>query len=303
MAADLQQQVANVSSIKPEIDTSQVFAALREMQTRVPQTSEQLASSLYDTFSSINATQEEGLMLVEKFARGATAAVTDAQTFGTAVIGVMNAYGEEIEKVDHIQDVFFNTVKNGVVTGAELATNLGVATQAAKNAGVDFDELGALIAGVTKEGGSAAQNINNLANTLMKLPTGETQKALRALKVDTVDLRTGGFLPILTVLTNLKAKLEAMPPAIRAAKLQDIFPDAQARTGLQTLLSQLDFIKTALKENQTEAGAAGQAYETMAHTHVVAAALQENAVRNFQQSVGETIIQNAAWVKAHDGAD
>src|ERR1051325_3811853 len=161
-SAQLQQKVANSLSIKPELDTSQVRRELSEMQTRIPQTSQQLADSLYDIFSSINVTQEQGLALVEKFGRGATAAVTDAQTYGTAIIGVINAYKMKIEEADHVSDVFFNTVSAGVVTGQELATNLGIVTQAGKNAGVNFDTLGALIAGVTKEGGNASQNINNL---------------------------------------------------------------------------------------------------------------------------------------------
>lgn len=298
LAANLRQKVANVASIKPEIDTSQVNKALREMQTRIPQTAEQLAEALYDTFSSINATQAEGLALVEKNARGATAAVTDAKTFGTAVIGVMNAYGKTLQDVDHIQDVFFNTVKNGVVTGEQLALNLGVVTQAGKNAGASFDELGALIAGVTKEGGNAAQNINNLANFLMKLPTKEARKGLAELKVEAVDLQTGGFRPILSILSDLKQKLDALPPAVRAAKLQEIFPDAQARTGLQTLLSQLENVKTYLDENVRASGAAAAAYETQAQTYAVAAALQENSTRALQASIGDLIAQNPYYVES-----
>ena len=63
------------------------------MQTRVPQTAAQLRDSLYNVFSTLdNVTQESALKLVEVFARGATAAHTDAETFGTAVLGVLNAY-------------------------------------------------------------------------------------------------------------------------------------------------------------------------------------------------------------------
>jgi TP901 family phage tail tape measure protein len=158
MAADLQQSVANVSTIKPEIDTTQVFNALNDMQTRVPQSSKQLADSLYNIFSSINVSQADALKLVEQFAQGAVGAQTDAQTFGTAVVGIMNAYGMSVQDASHISDVFFNTVNSGVVTGQELAANPGFVTQSAKGAGVSLDELGALIVGVTKEGGPAAGN-------------------------------------------------------------------------------------------------------------------------------------------------
>ena len=78
---DLEQQVANISTIKPEIDNSAVFAALNELQTRVPQTAAQLGESLYDVFSSVTVTQKEGLQLVEEFAKCAVGAQTDAKTF------------------------------------------------------------------------------------------------------------------------------------------------------------------------------------------------------------------------------
>lgn len=98
LASALRRQVANIKSIKPEIDMSQVTRALNEMQTRVPQTAEQLADALYDVFSSIEVSQEQGLQLVEKFARGATAAVTDTKTFGTAVIGVMAESNQQVRE-------------------------------------------------------------------------------------------------------------------------------------------------------------------------------------------------------------
>ncbi len=298
LARELEYSVAQSLSIKPELDTSQVRRELSDMQRRIPQTSKQLADSLYDTFSSINVTQQEGLQLTEKFARGATAAITDTKTFGTAVIGVMNAYKKEVADVDHIQDVFFNTVAGGVVSGQELAANLGVVTQAAKNMGVDFDNLGGLIAGVTKEGGSAAQNINNLANTLMKLPTKEVQKELNDMGVKTRNAKLE-FLPILEVLDQLKEKLDRMPPALRAAKLQEILPDAQARTGLQTLLSQLEFVHDQVDLNSTAMGSASKAYETMANTAETAALLQENAIRSLQESIGDLVITNDVLIRSN----
>lgn len=297
-AGALRQAVANVLTIKPEIDTSQVFKALNEMSTRVPQTAEQLGKALYNVFSSTEISQRDALMLVEQFAKGATGAATDAETFGTAVIGVMNAYKLEVQDAQHIQDVFFNTVKLGVVTGQQLATSLGPVTQAAKNAGVNFDQLGGFIAGVTKEGGSADQNINNLANTLQKLPVAETRKGFKALGVEIVDTNTGSFKPLIRILEESKERLDKLPPAIKAARIQDIFPDAQARTGFQTLLSQLDFIKAAVDGNVQSAGAAEGAYKTMANTYATAATLQENASRSLQTAIGDLIIQNPYYVKS-----
>lgn len=264
-AADLEQSVANISTVKPDIDTSLVFGKLNDISTRVPQTAQQLGAGLYNIFSSLEVSTQDGLSLVETFAKGAVGAATDAQTFGTAAMGVMNAYGLTTRDAGHISDVFFNTVKSGVVTGQELAQNLGLVTQAAKLAGVDLDSLGGFIAGVTKEGGSAQQNINDLNNLFLKINTKEAAAGFRELGIETVT-STGAMRPQIDVMTDLKAKTQDMTEAGRTLAIQKIFPDLQARAGAAVIIDQLDFVKSAIEENRTSAGAAEDAFTRMSGT-------------------------------------
>lgn len=274
-AAGLETAVARISTIAPEIDTSKVTRELSGMSTRVAQTSTQLAASLNNVFSSIETNQADALKLTEQFGRGAVAAGTDAEVFGTSVLGVMNAYKLSASDATHVSDVFFNTIKTGVISGDELARGLGQVTQTAKLAGVNFDTLGALIAGVTREGGEASTNINNLANALNKITTAETQKGLADLGIATKDA-AGNFRSIIDVLGELKTRLATLSAGDRAKVLQDLFPDAQARAGIATLLSQLDTVKTALNDNATAAGAADAAYAKMGDTAANKAALLRN---------------------------
>ena len=289
-AVDVEQVVANISTIA-DIDTSKVNRALFDLSTRVPQSAQKLGEGLYNIFSSVSATQEQALKLLEQYSKGAVAASTDTQTFGAAVTGVLNAYKMEFSKAGHVSDVFFNTVNKGVVTGQELAANLGLVTQSAKNAGVSFDELGALIAGVTKEGGPAAQNINNLANLLMKLPTKEASDELGKMQIQLTDAQ-GNFRPILDVLTELKTKLDQLSPSARAIKLQELFPDLQARTGLMTILSQLNFVKNATLENARAVGVTDEAYKKMSGTAQSKFALLYNSVIAFLAALAEWITKS-----------
>ncbi len=289
VAADLEQSIANISTIKPEIDTSLLTEQLEELSTRVPKKAEELAASVYNIFSSIDVSQTEAVRLVEQFAKGATAAQTDVDTFGTAVIGVMNAYKLSVDDAGHVSDVFFNTVNRGVVNGQELASNLGVVTQAAKNAGVGLDELGGFIAGVTKEGGSASQNINNLANLFQKLPTKEAQAALAGLGIAGRDA-AGNFRPTLDVLEELRAKLSTLSEGQRAEALQALFPDAQARTGLQTILSQLDFVRETIDLNAKSAGSTEVAYAKMAKTASTQFALLQNVAIVALGTIGRELL-------------
>ncbi len=294
-ASDLQQSVANISSIKPEIDVSQVTSALNDLSTRVPQSATQLADSLYNIFSSVDVTQQQALQLVQQFAQGAIGAQTDAETFGTAILGVMNAFGQSVDQAGHDADVFFNTINRGVVTGPELAAGLGPVTQSAKAAGLSIDQLGGFLAGVTKEGGPAAQNINNLNNFLQKITTSDAQKALNGLGVATVKA-DGSFREITDILGDLKPRLEGMTEAQRNNALQAIFPDAQARTGAQVLLSQLDFVKASIAENENAAGSAQRAFTTMVGTFKNQAALLRNTVSADLRTVGAAILPVATAI-------
>ncbi len=289
-AGDLQQSVANISTIAPDIDTSKVFASLNEMSTRVPQTAAQLGDSLYNVFSSIGGlSQDAALQLVETFAKGATAAGTDAQTFGTAITGVLNAYKLDVSDASDISDEFFAIVRDGVVTGQELATSLGPVLQSAKAAGVGFKELGPLIAAVTKEGGPAAQNINNLNNFLSKLTTKDAAKGFKALGISITDA-SGKFREVPAILSDLKDRLGDLTEAERANALQEIFPDLQARQGAQTLMSQLDFVNEALANQANQVGLTEQAYKKMSDTFKSQSQILKNSVVAAFTAIGASIL-------------
>lgn len=274
-AGDVQLAVARISTIAPDIDVSKVSKSLGDISTRVAQTQTQLAASLNNIFSSMDVGQSEALQLTEQFAKGAVAAGSDAETFGTAVLGVLNAYKLSAGDATHISDVFFNTIKTGVISGDQLAKGLGQVTQQAKLAGVNIDTLGALIAGVTREGGDASVNLNNLANLLAKITTADAQAGLQAIGIATKDA-SGNFRDIVSVLEELRTKLAGLSEGDRAKALQSIFPDVQARTGLTVLLSQLDTVKGALLDNQNAAGVAETAYGKISDTAANTAAILKN---------------------------
>jgi TP901 family phage tail tape measure protein len=298
-AAELQHEVAAIATIKPELDLSAVTDALAELSTRLPQSARQLAAGLYDIFSSLNVTQADAVRLLEQIGKGAVAARTDTATFASALTGVLNAYKLSVNDAARASDVFFNTVNAGVVTGQQLAAGLGPLAQSAKAAGVSLEELGALIVGVTKEGGEASQNLNNLNNTLQKLVTKEVAQEFGLLGIAVADA-AGNLRSPIQLLTELQAKLEALTPAARAQVLQQIFPDLQARAGLQVLLSQLDTVNEALRVNREELGSTERAYQTMAQTAVSRTQLLENALNALGVEIGRSLTGGAAEVA--DGA-
>ncbi len=288
-AGKLQQAVANISSIKPSINTDGVFSALNLMQTRVAQSSQQMGAALYDVFSSIEVSTRQGLVLVEKFARGAIASITDAKTFGTAIMGELNAFKLGVAETDHLMDMFFTTVKLGVVTGAELAQNLGQVTQAAKQAGIGLSEMNALIVGVTKEGGSAADNMEHLTRLLEELHTKAADKGFKEIGISATEM--GGKLkdPI-QLLTELRAKLVTYTESAAQAALQEIFPNIRARQAALVIMNELDNVNAALAENETAIGTASDAYEKMSATFSTQTTLLKQSFDSILTSIGSGVL-------------
>lgn len=288
-AGELQQQVANISTIKPEINTGVVFRQLSEMSTRVNQTSKDLGDSLYNIFSSLAISEGDALKLTEQLARGAVAAGTDAKSFGTAIVGVMNTYKQGVGEATHDSDVFFNVVNKGVIDGKQLAAMLGLVTPAAKAAGLSVDELGGFIAGVTQGGKPAAEAMNDLNNLFVKIADPHMQAALKAQGIAVADA-TGKFRPMIDVVDDLAVKLGGMTEVQKAAALAKIAPDIQARAGLQAAISQRDLIRKTIEENKTLIGTTDEAYKKMSETFIGQTAIINNTFTALKETIGIQLI-------------
>lgn len=263
-AMNLEQSVANISSIA-KINPDKVYQQLNEMQKHVRFSATQLAGELYDIFSSIEIPADQGVQLLEKFSRGAVGSMTDIQTWGTSVMGVMNAYHKNLQDVNHIQDLFFNTIKAGVVTGPQLAQGLGLVTAYAKRAGSSMEEMFAAIAAGTKEGGPAEQNLNDIANMFQKIYGEKALEGWNAMGIKVTDAR-GHFLPLVETIGQLKERLEKLTPFQKSQFLAKMLPDRQAQAGLGKLISQYDFFTKQVHENEKATGSAEAAYKKMSET-------------------------------------
>ncbi|MEN3329009.1 MAG: hypothetical protein V7638_3816 [Acidobacteriota bacterium] len=288
-AGDLESKVSLIRTIRPDFDASQVFDKLSLLQTRIPQTSEQLGEASYNIVSSLDDIgQAATLNLTEKFGKGATAARVEALEFGTAILGVMNAYGMKATEVDHIQDRFFQTVNRGIITGGELSRELAGVSKAAQNAGVDFDTLMALVVGATKEAGPAAENMTQLSQVLNQFTGKEAQKGLKELGIETHNAR-GEFLPFIQILDEVKKKYDTLSEVDKSKLVQGLFPDIRSQKGFATLLRQLPTVQSA-KEDPGVSGAADRAFETVNKTFNFQFEIFKNTARHALETLGAELL-------------
>ena len=144
---------------------------------------DELNKALYSALSAgIPVTEDmaEATEFLESATRLAKAGFTDVDTAISATAKTLNAYGLEASEADRIQKILMQTQNKGITTVGELGSVLSNVTPTAATMGVEFEQIGAAIAGMTAQGTPAAQSttqLNSLFAELGKQGT-QAQKAL-----------------------------------------------------------------------------------------------------------------------------
>ena len=161
---------------------------------------------------------------------GSTVIVADAVT------SAMNAYGAENLSAAQATAVLVGAVREGKMPAEDLAGAVGKILPIASEMGIEFHELGAAIAAMTRLGLDANEATTSLRGIMAGLlkPTEDSKKAMRemGLSVDEVRrvIREDGLLAGLTMLKdNLGDNEDAM---VR------IFPNVRALTGVLNLVGE-----------------------------------------------------------------
>ncbi len=289
MSMGTESAVAFIGTLKPEIDDTRLMAQLRDISTRIPQSVAALSEGLYNIFSTLDIDQNQGVALLEKLSKASVPARTDPKLFTAAILGEMKAYKLGLEDVDHITDVFFQTVNSGVISSEELARELGGLGQNAKRAGVDIDLLGGMIVAVTQQGGSAAENATNLANALQHFVRPEVQKSLHDLGIETTDA-SGNFRDFRDILADIDQRMTGLSESAREAELFKIFPDVQASKGLGVLLDQQEILNKTYKTNIELAGQAEAASVRVMDTTEKRLALLKNQMDATNSAAADRLL-------------
>lgn len=149
------------------------------------------AIDVVDGFADV----EDGMKFVEKAAKLATAGLSNTSDATKGLAAVTNAYGSEVLGVDEAADVLFSTVKYGVTSIGELNHSLSTAISMAASAKVPFNNIGAAIATLTKQGvptATAMIQIRGAISELMK-PGAQLKKVMDAAGVSMQTLASEGL--------------------------------------------------------------------------------------------------------------
>ncbi len=258
--ADFEDQMANVATMldEPEKHMDRLRKGVRDMSVEFGESSEALAGGLYDILSA-SVPAEHALDVLAVAARAARAGLTDTKTAADAITTVLNAYGLSAEHAGDVSDLLFSIVKRGKTIFAEIAPSIGNVATIASTAGVSFEEMGAALATMTRNGvqtENAVTALNAILSSFLK-PSAEAVEYARQLgfEMSSATIRSEG-------LAGVFARISKLPPDA----ISDLFPNVRALKGVLPALQNMEGFLDDMGVMEGRAGASGKAYEKMTGT-------------------------------------
>jgi len=252
--------------------------------------------ALYDIFSSMEVGTKDAEKLLQAFSKGAVAGQTSIEDVSRATIGLMNAFHRPMGDVNHLLDLQFALVREGIGTYAEWNQRIGLVTPSAVRAGQSIEMMVAALATATRMGLSAARAGTSVARAMDAMSHPVAVANMKALGVNARDA-AGNMRPLNDILRDLRTKIMALPEKDRLAALLDVFKGAggtiEARRFIQNIVlgaGNLELFDNILKDVSGSSGAMENAYKSMADTTAVKSELLKNKWMELKIGLGDALI-------------
>ncbi len=232
--------------------------AVQDMSITFGQSTQVMAQGLYDILSAA-IPPEKALQLLEQSAKTAAAGFTDVATTADLFTSILNAYGMEVDEAARVSDVLFQSVFRGKMEFEEMATELGSIMGVAAQAGVELEDLGAIMATLTRQGISTAEAATAIRQAILSYidPGREAQETAAALGIEfnATSLQSEGLIRSIGKLTGATQE-----------QLTALFPNVRALIAVQGVLGDLSGAYEDLRLNMEATGVTQEAFEKATDT-------------------------------------
>lgn len=211
-AAKFREQMAFVSTMLDERTMPAMVRfeeAIKRTSVQFGQSTKALSKGLFDILSA-TIPVEKAVGVLDAASKAAVAGQTDTAVATRVLITAINAYGISADRVSEISDKLFGSVKRGVFEFPELAQSFGNVATTAAQAGLSFEELLAVLAGITRRGiqmSEAVTAVNAGLRSFLK-PTDDAQKVAKkyGLVLSSNTLKTDGWVKSMRKLKKASAE-------------------------------------------------------------------------------------------------
>lgn len=285
-AANLEKAMSNIATI-----TLQSGESLRVLEQNIinvsnatGQSAITVANAVYD-IASAGYKGADGMAVLRSSLMLAQGGLTDVKTTAAAISRTMRAWSMDVSQGSRVADVLFNTVKRGITSPQELAQQITRVTSVAAAAGVTFEEVGAMLANLTRNGQTTEQAITGLSAMLKAIiapaERGKVAAKELGLEWDESAVRVKGFTQ---VLIDAAPKILANKEVFK--KLVGDISGLKSALVLSSNITNLDADVAAMNERGASAQAAA----------IVAAGFNEqlsrmwNNLLNIFRNVGQVLL-------------
>lgn len=175
-ASEYNTVVSQIATLGPEAaaGTAQWRQEILDVSAAMGQDAVGAANAVYDALSS-GVPSDNVISFMETASKAAVAGSTDTSTAVSAISATLNAWKLDAGEATKISDTFFAGVNVGVFRFEELASSIGQVAPLAASLGVEYDQVTAATATLTKSGLTASQAITQQRASMISLLTPNTQ--------------------------------------------------------------------------------------------------------------------------------
>jgi len=176
MAADFDTAMREVNTMMllNEEEFAEFSKEVRTLSKEMGVNAVESAEALYQAISA-GVPKENVLTFMEVATKAAIGGVTSTETAVDGLTTVINAFKMDINDAQKVADIMFTTVKGGKTTFEELSASMSLAAPIAASLGVEFEDVMAAVATLTKQGTPTAMAFTQIKGAMVALmkPTDE----------------------------------------------------------------------------------------------------------------------------------
>lgn len=216
----------------PKERVEEFSEAVLSMAGEIGKSPLELAEALYFVTSS-GISAEHSMDILTASARASVAGLASTQVIADVVTSAINAYGIANLSAAQATDILIATIQEGKAEGPQLARTLGRVLPSAAALGVEFHEVGAALAAMTRIAGAeiAVTQLRGILSTII----GPTEQAKAALARANVGLTFEDIRRMVSEqgLMATMMRLKEIFPNINT--MEQVFGNVRAMTGVLQL--------------------------------------------------------------------
>jgi TP901 family phage tail tape measure protein len=290
MATNLETSFAKIQGLvgltTDEIDV--LRDAAKRLGPEFGQSANDAADALF-FITSAGLRGNDAIETLEASLKGAAIGLGDVNTIADLATSAMNAYGPEVLNASKAVDVLAEAVRLGKLEPAELAGAMGQVLPIASAMGIEFADVGAAMAAMSRTGtdaASAATQLRGIMTSLLK-PTSQAERALADMGTSSEELRQSiRDRGLLVTLGELVEKFDGNEAAIAS-----VFGNVRALSGVLDLFgANAEGTMEILAEMTDEVGVLDDAFEIMENTVGFKAARAFETLKGIMLEVGDALL-------------